>query len=186
MAAFLFACQSASQRNDKKPDSVPKGAPRVVNADSLIVPGKSIGNIRLGMDAAPVIKLMGTPSGGDAAMGKATVIWNTGDDLTAIYTERNMGVDDTARILQIRSTLPGYLTDKNIGVGVTLDDIELQMPVARLGEYTEGKDTFALYVTRAGISFEINRDQQCTGIIVHPAGTDPTKAYLPFHSNLRK
>lgn len=186
LAAFLCACQSA-QRNDRnKADTVPQAPPQEVNADSLVVPGKAIGNIVLGADAAPLMEIMGKPDSGDAAMGKAVAIWISGKNLTAIYTERNMGVDDTSRIRQIRSTYPGFLTNDHIGVGVTLKDIEQRMPVSRLGEYTEGKDTFALYTTREGISFEVNREEHCTGIIVHPAGSDPTSVYLPFHSNLRK
>lgn len=187
LAAFLYACQYAPERNGKnEKDTVPQAPPPEVNADSLVIPGKAIGNISLGRDAAPLMELMGKPDSGDAAMGKAVSMWISGKHLTAIYTERNMGVDDTSRIKQIRSTWPGFLTDDNIGVGVTLKDIERRMPVARLGEYTEGKDTFALYTAREGISFEINRDDQCTGIIVHPPGSDPTAVYLPFHSGLRK
>lgn len=186
LATFLCACQSA-QRNDRnKADTVPQAPPQEVNADSLVVPGKAIGNIVLGADAAPLMEIMEKPDSGDAAMGKAVAIWISGKNLTAIYTERNMGVDDTSRIRQIRSTYPGFLTNDHIGVGVTLKDIEQRMPVSRLGEYTEGKDTFALYTTREGISFEVNREEHCTGIIVHPAGSDPTSVYLPFHSNLRK
>lgn len=186
LAALCWACQSAQRDNKRKTDTLPQAPPQEVNTDSLVVPGKAIGHITLNTDAGPVMEIMGKPDSGDAAMGKAVSMWISGKNLTAIYTERNMGVDDTSRIKQIRSTYPGFVTNDHIGVGVTLKDIEQRMPVARLGEYTEGKDTFALYTTREGISFEVNREQQCTGIIVHPAGSDPTSVYLPFHSNLRK
>ena len=89
----------------------------VVQANQLIVPGKSIGQTTLNMTAEEVTKLLGQGDQSDAAMGKAWVVWyskptahDTVRKETIIYFVINMGKDQTSRVKQIRFTTTFFKT----------------------------------------------------------------------------
>ena len=86
--------------------------------EQFIIPGKSIGLIKLNEDAEVVQKLLGEPSTSNAGMGKSLQTWNlkTADGKTyqlSIFFSRNMGNnDEKSRAKQIRVTSAAYMTKK--------------------------------------------------------------------------
>ncbi|WP_341840204.1 hypothetical protein [Chitinophaga caseinilytica] len=180
--AFVAACHAGPDTSNA--DAVPpledSVAADVVPADSLVKPGVSAGAFVLGADAAPAFTKMGKPDSGDAAMGKAMAIWKTHGALTSLYTERNMGVDDTARIRMFRTTDPSYRTSGNAGTGAALADLTRSFELKQTAWYRAGADTIRVLTAPEGITFEVNQKMFCTGLIVHAPGADPSASYLPF------
>src|SRR3546814_11578027 len=74
-------------------------------------------------------------------MGKAELIWYadtaSGYPLS-IFTARDMGNDETARIQQIRVTAPAFETAESIRVGATLADIRNHYRVTAVETYDQG------------------------------------------------
>jgi hypothetical protein len=64
----------------------------------LIVPGISIGQTTINESGESVHKRLGTPDGGDAAMGKSVSIWYANHDttgyVTQMYFSRGQGNDE--------------------------------------------------------------------------------------------
>ncbi|GEM_PF-1119992 len=154
--------------------SRPQGAPIVVPSDSLIVPGVSLGAIKLDADAAPVMKQLGKPDAADAAMGKAVATWFEQHDSTShalsIFTAKDMGDSPTAIIKQIRVTAPTYKTEKGVGVSSTLDDIQQAFNVKAGKGYRINQENVAVYVDTSGIAFEMDKNGRCIGIVVYSKG----------------
>lgn len=186
-AMLLAACHAGPRTSNS--DAVPPPEAPVTDTvppDSLVTPGKSAGMFVLGADAGPQLSRMGRPDSGDAAMGKALAIWKTNGYETALFTERNMGVDDTSRIRMFRTTLPGYRTSGKAGPGSPLADLARNFTLTQTAWYPEGADTVRVLTAPEGISFEVNQKMFCTGLILHAPGADPSASYLPFHPGAMK
>lgn len=185
LSVLAAACHAGPNTNNA--DAVPPIGDSVVvenvPPDSLVEPGVAVGNVKLGTDAAPFFARMGKPDSGDAAMGKTLAIWKNNGFQTALYTERNMGVDDTARIRMFRTTHPGYRTAGKAGSGAALADITRSFDLTQTAWYPDGQDTIRVLTAPEGISFEVNQKMFCTGLILHAPGADPSASYLPFHPN---
>jgi len=152
---------------------------RSVSPDSLISPGKGIGNIRLGDDANKLINIMGKPDRSDAAMGASLMVWFAGHDVAgyeiSVYAHRNMGAKDEhiSHIKQIRVTSSNFKTAAGIGVGASLDSIQKHfMPVKRKVPGAAVYDD-----AKAGVSFEMDTANKCSAVIVHAAG-DSSATYI--------
>src|SRR3546814_1559870 len=100
-------------------------------------------------------------------------------DLLSIFTARDMGNDETARIQQIRVTAPAFETAESIRVGATLADIRNHYRVTAVETYDQGGETYTIYDADAGIAFEVGPDDRCVAIIVHDTGGG-TSSYLPL------
>lgn len=180
--AFAAACHAGPDTSNA--DAVPPLEDSVstdaVLADSLVEPGVSAGLFVLGADAGSAFSKMGRPDSGDAAMGKTMAIWKKNGFLTSIYTERNMGVDDTARIRMFRTTDPSYRTTGNARTGAALADLARSFDLKQTAWYRLGPDTIRVLTAPEGITFEVNQKMFCTGLILHAPGADPSASYLPF------
>jgi len=152
--------------------------------DILLIPGRSAGNIKIDEDTEPVYKMMGKPDSGDAAMQKAVAIWYQNHDpksyATAIYSVRDTGNHPVARIKQIRTTSPEFKTEAGIGVHSSLSEIQGTFTVKQVANIPNGSDDPQIYDSTAGIAFEINKEQQCTAVLIHPAGEALKATYLPL------
>src|SRR5690606_20623318 len=89
LSVFIVSCNG--KKESEEPEDV--AVETSVNPRLLIVPGQSIGNISIGMNAGEIEKILGKPDLSDAAMGKAWLTWFskvsdtiTGNELN-IYTE---------------------------------------------------------------------------------------------------
>ncbi|WP_349315819.1 hypothetical protein [Chitinophaga sp. MM2321] len=176
---------------EKKEDTtvnIPPGT--ATSAARLIVPGKAIGLTSIGEDVQNVINKLGAPDKGDAAMGKAMATWYADHDpkgnQTTIYTERQMGVDDTSRVQQIRITSSWFSTADSIHTESTLNDIRKHFAPKKAATYKEDGKNYFIYTTGQGITFEITADSVCSGIIVHDSSKTAISTYLPFHAGIKQ
>src|SRR5690606_36088458 len=127
--------------------------------DSLaIVPGNSVGMFRLGDSDSLVQQQLCHPDYSDAGMGKAVLLWYTDGTSKyplSIFTSRDMGNDETARIQQIRITSPAFKTGQSLGVGSTLAEIRSQYQMTPVETYKTNGETYSVYDSDAGITFEL-------------------------------
>lgn len=160
-------------------------SPHLDTSDSLmLVPGRSAGVFKLGESDSLLHQRLGKPDFSDAAMGKAVLMWytDTGSSYPlSIFTSRDMGNDETARIQQIRITSPYFETQQSIHVGVTLAEISntYAKSLRVVETYEENGATYSIYDTDAGIAFEIDPAERCVAIIIQ--GVDSSMhSYLPL------
>jgi hypothetical protein len=164
-----------------------------ITADSLkiqavkndtIVPGVSVGKIKIGETAEILIQIMGQPDSSNAAMSKAYNGWFTKPTMTGADTTSQSfetfsvvsgkNVKETAsRVKRIRITSPQYRTDMKVGVGNTLAYVKLQYPNLKKPVAKSNLANGALVElydeTNEGIAFEIV-DDKCVAIIIHEKG----------------
>lgn len=157
--------------------------PQAASPEELsLVPGTSVGTFKLDDPDSLIRKQLGRPDHSDAAMGKAVLMWYT-DSAHAhplsIFTARDMGNDETARIQQIRVTSPAFKTTESIHVGTPLAEIQDHYEVKRVETYEKENETYSVYRSLRGIAFEIGPDDSCIAIIIHHADTD-VATYLPL------
>lgn len=191
LGAILVSCNGKKEAEETAGTtdtlSVSKINPRL-----LIVPGKSIGNIAIEMNADSLQTILGKPDLSDAAMGKAWLTWFskvsdtvTGNELN-IYTEyKNDGMTEKV-VRQIRITSDEFLTADGIRTGKSLDDISTVFPKIKLiGHYdTTTPIPVSVYdATDDGIAFE-TENNICTGIIIHPKGRPVSEEYITFHPDM--
>ena len=148
----------------------------------VLVPGASAGAFKLDEPDSLILRQLGQPDYSDAAMGKAVLLWYTdtaeGHPLS-IFTARDMGNDETARIQQIRVTSPVFETAESIHVGSTLTGIRDHYQLTPVETYEKEGETYSVYRSDRGIAFEVGSDDSCTAIIIHHAGAD-VATYLPL------
>ena len=159
----------------------------------LIVPGKSIGQIKLEAPAQS-LAVLGKPDGGDAAMMKAWRIWysrkkdNTIDSthLLAVFTA--MRTQDTQYVKQIRVNSPRFRTVNGVGAGSTIAAIKKAYPDVRLVQTYESANKarrIAVYEdTKMGVAFETlnsrGKKPVCSMVVVFDPG-ESAAGYLDFH-----
>lgn len=215
LAAAMQACNDKSSKNTNTATAdttvtvantpastapVADTTKKVSQANDSIFPGKSIGNAAIGEKMEDVVKLLGQPDDGDAAMGKAISIWRSkakaGDSTVhtfTIYSITNFdGKDETPRVKIIRATSPFFKTAEGVGSGSTLAFIKAQYPAAKkpVASYTDTIQHTKLMIYEAskeGIAFEINETTgKCAGVIVHVPGDNGYSTYLPMFPGLKK
>jgi hypothetical protein len=148
-----------------------------------LTPGRSAGQINIGDADTAVRRHLGPPDLSDAAMGKAILVWHTKADDTiyplSVFTARDMGNDETARIKQIRITSPQFETRNGLRPGVPLRELSIAYPHALhiVETYEAGGQQYSVYDTREGIAFEVDSADVCTAIIIQEKG-DATRPYL--------
>ncbi len=162
-----------------------------VSAQQLILPGQSIGTININENADSVLSKLGKPDAGDAAMGKSLSTWYAKHDTsgyeTQVFFSKQMGTaDEASRVKQIRITSPWFKTMDYMSTGMHLQTIESkkEFSLKKTARYTNGNRQFFIYNDAdAGIAFEIDDRNVCTGIIVHEPGKDVNASYIAFHPN---
>lgn len=162
-----------------------------VPAEQLILPGQSIGTISINESADSVSRKLGKPDAGDAAMGKSLATWYAKHDTsgyeTQLFFTKQMGTaDETSRVKQIRITSPWFKTMDYMSVGMHLQTIESkkEFSLKKSAQYSDGNGQFFIYDDAdAGIAFEIDDKNVCTGMIVHEPDKDATSSYIAFHPN---
>jgi hypothetical protein len=195
---FLASCLCVSCGSDSK-DAVNTGngqstdssivaripSPAVpVPSDSLIVPGRFIGDVELDTDAAGIMRKYSRPDAGDAAMGKAVSTWFEGHDTAgyarSIFTSKDVGNSETALIKQVRVTAPNYKTEQGIGTSVSLSQLKKNFNLEQQKGYKLNNKEVDVYADSAGIAFEIDKQGRCIGIVVYPAGALHPDTYARF------
>lgn len=183
-AAFMMvACGGGNHTaTQTRQDTIQTASQALLPDDQLLIPGKSAGRFLIGDADSAIFAELGKPDLGDAAMGKAVSIWYPDDkpeQPLSIFTSRNMGNDETARIQQIRITSPGFHTFQSIGVGSSLREISDVYPLQIVETYDQDGQTYTIYNANEGIAFEVDTAYRCVAVIVHEANASiPT--YLPL------
>ena len=149
-----------------------------------ILNGDRIGKVRLGMDEEELEKLLGKPTEGDAAMGRAVNVWTAkSSDGRTEETQVAVHRDEEGhhwKVTQVAVTSPFFCTRGGNSTSSDLDAIWREFPDLRyfagnIGGY--GSDLEIYESTTLGIAFLIERNNpaskggswgKCRAIIVHP------------------
>ena len=173
------------QQNPSATDSTAVTAAAPLTDKALIVPGESVGPIHLNDADSTLLDQLGEPDYSDAAMGKAVLAWYTTGDSPAypvsIFTARDMGNDETARIQQIRITSPYYTTSEGICASSSLAQISAEYSTEQVEAYEKDGQQYAVLDTKQGIAFEVSPNDSCVAIIVYQPGAG-TSSYLPLRT----
>ena len=140
----------------------------------LIVPGKRIGKMALGLNGTEVLKDFGKPAIQDAGMSQSTQVWvgNGNRNTTlSIHTVANGALDvrpqEGVTIDEVRISSSSFHTASGIAIGSTLRQIQNSFPQAR--RYQEMKPIVLYIDFRRGIAFEFANNKpgaRCTGITI--------------------
>lgn len=175
------ACQEPAKTGTSTTETAASGTKHVPK-EMLISPGDGIGQIKIGSSTDSVVKILGKPDAGDAAMGASLMVWYAGHDSTgyrtSVYARRNMGSPDgnIAKVKAIRITSPDFNTTDMIHTGSILDSIKTHYTLNSQSSRSDKNHT-VYDDNRAGIAFEIDKQQKCSAIIVFAKG-DSSVAYL--------
>lgn len=165
------------------------------SANKVIIPGKSIGNIEIGMDDSR-LEIFGKPDMSDAAMGKAWLTWygkkpdehNNKTQLNVYTAYKDTGMR-AKTVQQVRTTSSFFETADGLHVYASLNDIKQLYPkLKKVAVYKdEGREIDIYDAQQQGIAFEVvnaNQQQICTGIIIHKPGVKVTQVYVSLHPDM--
>lgn len=197
LALFLLAaCQSNQTGTVSDKDSTvaapavpapvavpsPSTQPVATNDAYLVVPGKAIGNTRIDENMDDVIKLLGKPDDGDAAMQKSVAIYYKGAYSTSILSARDTeGDHPAAKVKQIRVTSPAFKTADSLHVGSTLDELNAKYQLKKTGTYKAEGGECTIWDAGHGIAFETNPAKSVIAVIVY----SPEEPYKGAYLNIR-
>ncbi|MEO6906369.1 MAG: hypothetical protein ABI210_00630 [Abditibacteriaceae bacterium] len=159
--------------------------------DEQIVPGKSVGKIRIGGFADNLAAILGKPQLGDAAMCKSWSRWEWGDPLHVLEVFESCDPDhDMKKTVQqiLFSGIP-FKTQEGISSESTFAEIQQKVPTLRgvdtFKDKTTGKQMIIMDQKQDGIAFvfDAKGDQpdlegRCHMIIIHPRGKKVLDTYL--------
>ena len=195
LSAFLLTAAiggSCSGSNSTSPAGANTGGPvdsastSATDSAWLLVPGKSAGKTKINEDADQLLKRMGKPDAGDAAMGKSLSFWYAGHDTSAhsiaVFTTRQMGVEETALVKEIRVTSPDFKTIEGLHVTSTLTDIQKCHAVKPVDNFEYNGIKYTVYDDPEGIAFELSPQSQCVAIIIHEKGKPGEGSYMKSRS----
>ena len=143
---------------------------------ALIIPGQSIGEIRLGAELSEVEKKLGRPAVGEGAMGRAWEAWfapkaggGRGDELDVRAHATETSHDKAVEAIRIES--PFFHTRESISTQSSLAEVWQAFPELRYSAGREKDKAVEIYEddTR-GIAIEVRRTFTSTGS-VPPPGT---------------
>ena len=165
--------------------------------NSLVVPGRSLGNITLGANAS-CLAALGSATSGDAAMQKAWATWRGSRPATGgaptqldVYTAPAGNDVDHHTVQLVRATSPWFHLANGLRPGARLSAIRQaygKLPLATT--YRVASRPRYLYddVPR-GVAFETDgtaSSSRCQAVLVHLPGKAITKAALPLAAYLQE
>lgn len=169
----------------------------VLPANPLVVPGKSLGNIRLG-SAVDSLTWMGPADYGDAAMQKAWSTWYAKPGKPGVaryqidlYTS-GVGPELHKQVRLIRATSPWFRTAGGVRVGTPLARLKTACgPLKLAATYRPAPGAALRYLydnARAGMAFETAgpaATSRCVAVIVHLPGQGVASTYLSLTDYLQ-
>jgi hypothetical protein len=157
------------------------------------VPGRSLGNLKLGADVATLAPY-GPADYSDAAMQKAWATWyGTGHPAAQldVYSTMIPGQDTHKSVQVVRATSPYFRLANGLRNGSTLHQIQEcygQLPLASSYQLKAG--TRYLYDdVKRGIAFELDGKTStsvCRALVVHLPGQSVNKIYLAMPIYLKE
>ncbi len=167
-----------------------QGINKAAASNNIIVPGKSIGKVELGMIDTSLETLLGKPDFSDAAMGKAWLTWygkkpdehNNKTQLDVYTSYKDTSMRDKS-VQQIRATSSFFRTEQNIHVYSSLSAIQKSFPAMKKApQSADDAKKFTVYDdVNNGIAFEIvdaDGQQICRAIFVHIKGKGVRDIYI--------
>ena len=139
-------------------------------ANFMIVPGERIGDVSIGMTSDALTKTLGTPTGGDAAMGHAWATWKakSGERLD-VYSSQQA-------VLLVRVTSSAFKDRRNFQTGRPAPMNERFVRVAAYDK--AGQRTLVFDDQPRGYGYEVTSGK-VTAIFVHKPKT-PVQGYMPL------
>lgn len=160
----------------------------------LVVPGRSLGSLRLGADALTALAPLGPTGYDDAVMMKAWSTWYGQGHPAAqldVYTTLVPGQDAHKLVQLIRATSTYFRLANGLRNGSTLRQIQAcygRLPLTMT--YTLPAGTRYLYDDVArGIAFELNGPQatsRCQALVVHRPGQAVKQTHLSMPIYLKE
>jgi hypothetical protein len=159
----------------------------------LVVPGRSLGNLKLGADVATLASY-GPADYGDAAMQKAWATWyGTGRPAAQldIYSTMIPGQDTHKSVQVVRATSTYFRLANGLRNGSTLRQIQEcygKLPLAASYQLKAGPRYLYDDVPR-GIAFELDGKtslSHCRALVVHLPGQAVAKTYLSMPVYLKE
>lgn len=187
VAGFMYiSCGPNGQhQSEDTADTTSNATTTLITDEALVVPGESVGPVHLNQADSTLLDKFGKPDYSDAAMGKAVLAWYMAGDSPSyplsVFTARDMGNDETARIRQIRITSPYYTTSEGLCASSSLEQISAQYNTEQVEAYEKDGQRYTIHDTKQGIAFEVNPNDSCVAIIVYAPGTG-ISSYLPLRS----
>jgi hypothetical protein len=190
-ATDILAKDSIGQAGNAKEQSVLDP-----DAEQRIIPGESIGKVKLGEEVSS-LEVLGPPDLSDAAMGKAWLTWkgkrdehNNATELNVYTSYRDNSMKEKT-VQQIRTTSSHFQTEKGIHVYSSLEEIKQSFPSSKKSaSYNDDGREIEVYDDAGnGIAFEIataGKQKICTGIIVHEAEKNVNDIYIMLHPDMKK
>lgn len=206
---FTMSCSNTPNEQDRLPAKRSDGVDGTVGVSGttvqkpevdpalLIVPGRSVGRTRLGLDGSLLDSLLGRPDASDAAMGKAWMTWYGQRDEHNNQAELNVFTtyaDSTMRtktVQQIRLTSPDFRTWEGLGVYDALSQLRAAFPgLQQMFSYqTDGRTLWVFDDEDKGIGFEcavVKQDTICTGVLIHDRNSSVRDSYIYLHPGAHK
>jgi hypothetical protein len=159
----------------------------------LVVPGRSLGNLKLGADVATLAPY-GPADYSDAAMQKAWATWyGTGHPAAQldVYSTMIPGQDTHKSVQVVRATSTYFRLANGLRNGSTLHQIQEcygQLPLATSYQLKAGPRYLYDDVKR-GIAFELDGKTStslCRALVVHLPGQPVNKIYLAMPIYLKE
>jgi hypothetical protein len=159
----------------------------------LVVPGRSLGNLKLGADVATLAPY-GPADYGDAAMQKAWATWFGSGHPAAqldVYSTMIPGQDTHKSVQVVRATSTYFRLANGLRNGSTLHQIQEcygQLPLASSYQLKAGPRYLYDDVQR-GIAFELDgktSTSHCRALVVHLPGQPVSKIYLAMPLYLKE
>lgn len=161
---------------------------------NAIVPGQSLGQLRLGEPASKAMAPLGKPASSDASMGRFWDVWKSHSkksnyELDLLTIRDGSGLHTFVE--QVRVTSPWFKTRRGIHVGSRFSAVMAAFPKAHLLNPETGLKyrEVALYDDISqGIMFEfaaakhgVPASAKCRAILVHPKRKSAMSEYSPFY-----
>ena len=163
----------------------------------LIVPGRSLGNLRLGENSATALPPLGKASAGDAAMQKAWGTWygrkpanGSAPTQLDVYTAPQNNDVDNHTVQVVRATSSWFQLANGLSAGSRLSTIRAvygRLPLATSYRLAAG-NRYLYDDVQKGVAFEIDgtaSSSRCRAIIVHVPGKAVTSTYLSMATYLK-
>ncbi len=181
-----------TERKDTNATSpaIKQSVDEVAASNNVVIPGKSIGKVEIGMIDTSLETLFGKPDLSDAAMGKAWLTWygkkpdehNNKTQLDVYTAYKDTSMRDKS-VQQIRTTSSFFKTEQNVHVYSSLDDIQKAFPaIKKVPQSADDAKKFMVYDdVNNGIAFEIvdaNDQQICRAIFIHVKGKGVRDIYI--------
>ena len=155
----------------------------------LVVPGRSLGGLRLGADPALALPPLGPPAFSDAATLKAWATWYGRGRPPAqldVFTSLRPGVDTRKSIQAVRATSPYFCLANGLRAGSTLAQVRAaygRLPLVATYRLAAGP-RYLYDDARRGIAFETDGQlagSHCRALVVH----EPGAGYLSLAGYLK-